>query len=107
MNFLARMLRFVFWLVIVSWGFGILRRLVSWMLRGAGSDAQQAQSAGAAPAAEIPATARRLVRDPVCGVHLAEVLAIPLREGSQVLHFCATACRDQYAGNTRKFAANG
>lgn len=105
MNFLARMLRFVFWLLIVSWGVGLLRRLVAWMLRGAVSDHQQ--SAGAAPTGEIPETARRLVRDPVCGVHLAEVLAIPLREGNQVVHFCSTACRDQYGGSTRKFAANG
>jgi hypothetical protein len=105
MNFLARMIRFVFWLVIVSWSVALLQRLVAWMLRGATND--RGQSADAAPAVETPAKARRLVRDPVCGVHIAEVLAIPLREGSEVVHFCSTACRDQYAGSTRKFAANG
>ncbi len=58
--------------------------------------------------------ARRLVRDPVCGAHVAEVLSIPLREGGELLHFCSTACRDQYllanAGkdpNTKKIAASG
>jgi len=58
---------------------------------------------------------RRLVRDPVCGAHVAEVLAIPLREGDELLHFCSVACRDNYllaAGkskdaNTKKIAANG
>jgi YHS domain-containing protein len=55
---------------------------------------------------------RRLVRDPVCGAHVAEVLAIPLREGGEVLHFCSIACRDEHlrasaAKNTKKIAANG
>jgi YHS domain-containing protein len=53
-----------------------------------------------------PQTARLLVRDPVCGVHLAEVLAIPLRENGEVLHFCSPACRDTYLGSSRKLAAN-
>ncbi len=105
MNFLARVIRFVFWLLIVSWSVALLRRIVARMLRGAASN--PAQSTAAAPTAETPGTARRLVRDPVCGVHIAEVLAIPLREGGEVLHFCSIACRDQYAGSTRKFAANG
>jgi len=54
--------------------------------------------------------ALRLVRDPVCGVYVAEVLAIPLREGTQTVHFCSIACRDKYAGGrgmTEKMAANG
>jgi len=60
--------------------------------------------------------ARRLVRDPACGAHVAEVLAIPLREGGELLHFCSIACRDEYlhanAGknndaNTKKIAATG
>jgi hypothetical protein len=105
MNFLARMLRFVFWLVIVSWGVALLRRIVAWMLHGATNNGRQ--SADVAPTAQIPGTARRLVRDPVCGVHIAEVLAIPLREGSELVHFCSTACRDKYAGSERKLAANG
>ena len=105
MNFLARVIRFVFWLVIVSWSVTLLRRLVEWMLRGAAS--KPVRSTAAAPTAETSGTARRLVRDPVCGVHVAEVLAIPLREGGEMLHFCSIACRDQYAESTRKFAAHG
>jgi hypothetical protein len=47
---------------------------------------------------------------------VAEVLAIPLREGGELLHFCSIACRDEYllanAGknndaNTKKIAATG
>jgi YHS domain-containing protein len=65
---------------------------------------------------ETPGMARRLVRDPVCGAHVAEVLAIPLREGGELLHFCSIACRDEYLlantgknkdANTKKIAATG
>jgi YHS domain-containing protein len=101
MTFLAGIVRFLFWLLILSWSVALLRRAVSWMLR---------KAVAAPPSSEAPASgeapARRLVRDPVCGVHVAEVLSIPLREDGGVLHFCSTACRDQYIGSTRKFAAN-
>jgi YHS domain-containing protein len=115
MNFLARIIRFVFWLVIVSWSVALLRRVVGWMLRG-GSNAPAAGSVAGASAVGMrdtiqtpPGGARRLVRDPVCGVHVAEVLSIPLREGGEVVHFCSKACRDKYAAsmNPQKFAANG
>jgi hypothetical protein len=108
MTFIARIARFLFWLLILSWSVALLRRLVGWMLRGAMPAPQQAQQGAGigAPAQEI-STGRRLVRDPVCGVHVAEVLAIPLREGNEITHFCSASCRDAYVGSTRKFAANG
>jgi YHS domain-containing protein len=52
-------------------------------------------------------SSRRLVRDPVCGVHISEERAIPLRTGTEIVHFCSVACRDQYASREHKFAANG
>src|SRR5271167_5055520 len=111
MNFLARVIRFVFWLVILSWSVALLRRVVGWMLRG-GSSAPEGSVAGASAAegrreTEAPGGARRLVRDPVCGVHVAEVLAIPLREGGEIVHFCSVACRDKYVNSTQRLAANG
>jgi len=105
MNFLARIVRFLFWLLFVSWSVWLLRRLVGWLLRDV--------AAKASPSTEAPATAqttvaaRRLVRDPVCGMHVDETLSIPFREGGELLHFCSPACRDAYAVNVRKFAANG
>jgi len=117
MTFIARIIRFLFWLLILSWSVALLRRVVGWMLRGvvdsgqstpgsaagvAGFDTQSGASSGSQGSSN-----RRLVRDPVCGVHVAEVLAIPLREGDEVMHFCSTACRDAYLGNAKKFAANG
>jgi hypothetical protein len=105
MSFLARVMRFLFWVLILSWSVTLLRRAVAWMLRG-GTMAPQQGTAGSSSNQDVAAS-RRLVRDPVCGVHVAEVLAIPLREGGETLHFCSIACRDQYVGSAKKFAANG
>jgi YHS domain-containing protein len=100
MTFIARLLRFIFWVVVVSWSVALLRRLMQRMGQGA------AQSR--APV-DVPndAITRKLVRDPVCGMHIAEVLALPLRQDGELLHFCSTACRDKYLSETRKIAANG
>jgi YHS domain-containing protein len=105
MNFLARALRFLFWLLVISWSAWLLRRFVGSMLRKAVSNPQQSTEASAA--VETSGTARRLVRDPVCGLHVDETLSIPLREQGELLHFCSPACRDKYIGNIQKFAANG
>ena len=105
MNFLARVVRFLIWLLVLSWGLRLLRRIVGSMLRNHQAPAPQtADSAGAIP---VSSAARRLVRDPVCGMHVDETLSIPLREGDELLHFCSPACREAYTGNVRKFAANG
>ncbi|MCU1315792.1 MAG: hypothetical protein JWN63_1114 [Candidatus Acidoferrum typicum] len=105
MNFLARMVRFLFWLLVVSWGVRLLRRIVGGMLREQTAPAPQTADAHAGIPA--PASARRLVRDPVCGMHVDETLSIPWREAGELLHFCSPACRDAHVSNTRKFAANG
>jgi hypothetical protein len=113
MSFISRVIRFLFWLLVLSWGVSLLRRLVAWMLRG-GSPEAPTEGVPVAGSPEAAGMARRLVRDPVCGAHVAEVLSIPLREGGELLHFCSTACRDQYllanAGkdpNAKKIAASG
>jgi YHS domain-containing protein len=83
----------------------MLRRAVVWVLRGVLNSLARRESA---PASEQPAvSSRRLVRDPVCGVHIAEERAIPLRVGGEVVHFCSVTCRDQYPGSEQKVAANG
>jgi hypothetical protein len=105
MNFLSRVVRFLFWLLILSWSVSLLRRAVAWILRGA--QPPPPQGTEVASDAEAVGTARRLVRDPVCGVHVAELLSIPRREGTETLHFCSIACRDQYVNGGKKLAANG
>ena len=105
MNFLARVVRFLFWLLVISWGARLLRRLVAAMFRDA--DGAPSQSADTRGETQMPRMARQLVRDPVCGMHVDETLSIPLREAGELLHFCSVACRDAYAESTKKFAANG
>jgi hypothetical protein len=118
MNFLARIMKFLFWLLIVSWSVALLRRVLAWMLRGAmpAAQAEQDAAAGSAAGAGVASAsgdtqkgvaARRLVRDPVCGMHVAEVLAVPLRESGELLHFCSMACRDKYVDGRQRLAANG
>jgi len=105
MNFLARIVRLLFWLILVSWGLRLLRRIVGGLLPN--ENVPTPETTNAADGIPAPAAARRLVRDPVCGMHVDETRSIPFREGGEVIHFCSTACRDTYALNTRKFAANG
>ena len=100
MTFIARLLRFLFWVIVVTWGVALLRRLVQRM--GQGTAQSQTPLGGS-----NDAVTRKLVRDPVCGMHLAEVLALPLRQDGKLLHFCSAACRDKYVSETRKLAANG
>ncbi len=105
MTFLARIARFLFWLLVVSWSVWLLRRIVNWIVRNAASTPQQHPEASSV--AQVFGEARRLVRDPVCGMHVDQTLAIPLREGSELVHFCSAACRDAYTSDTKKFAASG
>ena len=115
-DLLARIFRFLFWLLIVSWSVALLRRVLAWMVRGA-MPAQTEQGAASSSAgagvgsaagdSQNGVAARRLVRDPVCGMHVAEVLAVPLRESGELVHFCSTACRDKYVNSTQRMAANG
>jgi hypothetical protein len=115
MNFLARIMRFFFWLLIVSWSVALLRRVLAWMVRGATPAQPDQDAAGSAAEGGVGAgsdtqngvAARRLVRDPVCGTHVAEVLAVPLRESGELVHFCSVACRDKYMSGTQRIAANG
>jgi hypothetical protein len=113
MNFLARIMKFLFWLLMVSWSVALLRRVLAWMLRGAMPAAQAGQDTAGAGVGwrsgdtQNGVAARRLVRDPVCGLHVAEVLAVPLRESGELLHFCSLACRDEYVNGRQRMAANG
>jgi len=101
MTFIARILRFLFWVLIVSWSVSLLRRLVNRMGAGA-TDREQP--------IDVPsdAVSRKLVRDPVCGMHLAEGLAVAERSssGGEPVFFCSEECRNKFVNEPRKFAAN-
>jgi len=120
MNVIARFVRFVVWVLVLSWVFKLLGKLAMWVLRRAVDPGQQTGSAGGnsaqswaeslrggADAVGEPQTAtRQLVRDPICGMHLAETLAIPFRDRGELMHFCSAECRDKYANGVLPRAAN-
>jgi YHS domain-containing protein len=94
------MLRFLLWVLLLYWLLVIVRRVVSWML----GITRPQDGMGAKPRE----ASRRLHRDPVCGVHVAEEISFPLREGGTTLYFCSEECRRKYAasgtGNVSKEA---
>lgn len=100
MTFIARLIKYLFWMVIVYWSAAVLRRIVNSM----GATGARTERDVIVPNESI---ARKLVRDPVCGMHLAETISIPLRTGNELLHFCSVECRDKYVKGTQKLAANG
>jgi YHS domain-containing protein len=105
MNLLARVFRFLFWLLVVSWSVALLRRFAGWILRKAVLEMPRKQDSG--DTVNVQGSSRRLVHDPVCGMHLAEVLAIPLREQGELVYFCSAECRDKYLGTAQKAASAG
>src|SRR4029077_17852587 len=69
MSFISRVMRFLFWLLVLSWSVALLRGVVRWMLRGSGTGQRGPDVTSSSDAVGM---ARRLVRDPVCGAHVAE-----------------------------------
>ncbi len=99
MTFVVRILRFFFWVLIVSWGISLLRRLLT--------SVGVADANRSAPI-DVPnnVVARKLLRDPVCGMHVAENLALMERSGGQNVYFCSEDCRNKFLGEPKKFVAN-
>ncbi|HUL35335.1 MAG TPA: YHS domain-containing protein [Candidatus Eisenbacteria bacterium] len=99
MTFIGRILRFLFWVLIVSWSISLLRRLLT-SFGQAGTNRNEPL--------DVPSNtvARKLVRDPVCGMHLAEGLAIVERSGGQAVYFCSEECRNRFIGEPKKYVAS-
>ena len=104
MTFFSRIVRFLFWLLVVSWSVWLARRLFGLLLQTTAASTEQAAKG---TASQPPRAARRLVRDPVCSMYVDETLSIPMREGDAWLHFCSIACRDAYVLSSKKFVASG
>ena len=100
-------MRFLIVLLVLFWVIGLLVRAVARLLHSVLTPAPPGTRAASVDREQNTAIARRLVRDPVCGVHVTEARAIPLRTGTEVVHFCSTACRDKYVAGESKLAANG
>jgi YHS domain-containing protein len=100
MGIIASFFRFVFWVLVLSWSISLVKRFFAWFL----GDTVQKQAESPEP--ETPRS-QRLVRDPMCGMHVAENLAIAVRTGNEIMHFCSPECRDKYLASSQKMAANG
>jgi YHS domain-containing protein len=101
MGFLSRLVRFVFWVLLVSWLIKVVGRLLS------GDRRQGAASEAATTAAgDSELRGRRLVRDPVCGMHIAEELALPMSANGETQYFCSEECRAKYESSVLRRAAN-
>jgi hypothetical protein len=68
--------------------FYLVRELVRWAWRHlfAASESR----------AQPPARRGTVRRDPVCGTYVDVEVSVQAQEGSEVLHFCSTRCRDAY-----------
>lgn len=98
MSFLGRIVQFLFWVLVVSWAIKLLGRLVQ--------KANAPRTAGATRDRKSAAARKRLVKDPVCGMHMAEELALPLEANGEVLHFCSQECRAKYEATLLRRAAS-
>jgi YHS domain-containing protein len=100
MDFLGRILRFLFWVLLVSWAVKLLGRAIG----GTGTSAPRPAPGDAQP--ETLGSGKRLVKDPVCGMHMAEELALPLQANGKVVHFCSQECRAKYENSMVRRAAS-
>jgi YHS domain-containing protein len=98
MEFLGRILRFLFWVLVVSWAVKLLGRAIG------GASASRSAPGNAPP--ETLGASKRLVKDPVCGMHMAEELALPLQANGEVVHFCSQECRAKYESSMVRRAAS-
>jgi YHS domain-containing protein len=55
----------------------------------------------------LATSGKRLVKDPVCGMHLAEELALPMSVDGETQYFCSDQCRAKYESSVLRRAANG
>jgi hypothetical protein len=98
-------MRFLFLLIALVWLWMILRRIIGWTLTQLFGS--RPNKSGQASVQDTPRMdEHRLVRDPECGVYIAENRALPVGSGAKVVHFCSMACRDRYFAREQKLAAN-
>ena len=84
---LLRLIGFIAWLIFATW---IGRKLLGW-LWGSQEKAGAATMRGASSRAS-----RQLYRDPVCGMHVTEEVALTLDHGGKMHHFCSAECREKF-----------
>ena len=91
MQFLGRVIRFLFWFFLVTW---LGRKLLGWIFQPREQPRRQ----------PVSAEPLRLVRDPICGMHISSRVGFTLQQAGQEIHFCSMECREQFL-NSRSQAA--
>ncbi len=80
------MLRYILLLLLMIFIARAFWRVVEGVLEGASG---KSRSSGARKRVQM-------ARDPVCGTFVVPDRAVTIEEGRHQIHFCSTACRDQY-----------
>jgi YHS domain-containing protein len=101
MGLFSRLIRFVFWVLIVTWVVKLLGKFLA-----GGSRQEPAPAARGAAAEEQGRSGKRLVRDPICGMHMAEELALAIDANGETQYFCSEECRAKYENSILHRAAN-
>jgi len=89
------MIRFLLLSILLTILYRAVSRLWAGVVRG--MQAPVGSSRGPSFSAATPQRSVQMARDPVCGTFVVPERAVALSLSSgQRLHFCSTACRDQY-----------
>ena len=83
--FLVRLIRLLFWAVVLFTVVRTARRLF-----------QTPRRAVSGPSPATPATPQQLHRDPVCGRFLPASISVTHRGEGEILHFCSEKCRQRH-----------
>jgi YHS domain-containing protein len=97
------MIRFLLLSILLTVVYRSLSRLAQGIVRGMQGDAQAPPSgrrAGTTPIRSV-----QMARDPICGTFVVPENAVTVVSGASRLHFCSTACRDQYLAGPAASAA--
>jgi YHS domain-containing protein len=92
MGLFSRLIRFVFWVLIVTW---VVKLLGKFLAAGNRQEPEEQDRSG-----------KRLVRDPICGMHMAEELALAIDANGETQYFCSEECRAKYENSILRRAAN-
>jgi Uncharacterized conserved protein len=102
MGFFGRFVKFLFWILIFSWAIKLIARLL-----GGASQSEPGPGTDGSAGRDSGLRGKRLVRDPVCGMHMAEELALPMQADGETQYFCSEECRQKYESGVLRRAANG
>jgi YHS domain-containing protein len=91
MEFLAQLVRLLFWLVALTW---IARKIFSWLFPAPPRPSEPPQ----------PLEPKPLHRDPCCGTYVSAEISYPLDQSGETIHFCSAECRQRYLASEQRSA---